>query len=77
MHAPREQTKHTGGVIPVDRLAEDGTFHDHNRVRSQHQIAWPLAPDRERLFARESRRTLARHFPRKRRLVDVRWLHRK
>src|SRR5579859_5248996 len=75
MHTSREQTQHPGSVRRIRGLPENRLIDHDNRVRPQHHVLGPSAPDRQGLFLRQSLRALARRLARPRRLIDIRRLH--
>src|ERR1039458_7556923 len=77
MHAPGQKSQHAHGICGINRLAQNGIIHNHNRVRSQHPILRPSSPHRERLFPRQPLRTLTRRLACPGSLINIGWLNSK
>jgi hypothetical protein len=54
VHAPREGTQHPTPVGAIDRFAEDGAVHNHDRVRGEHPRVRTPPRHVQRLFARHA-----------------------
>jgi hypothetical protein len=40
-----EQTEHAGSIFVVSGLAQNFSFNDHNSIRSEHVVMWPVPGD--------------------------------